>query len=43
MSLLNCEGDNWKGLRYEHVDWNDIVEAELTGDTDALLLLRCVF
>ena len=33
----------WEGLmRYEHVDWNDLVDAEMSGDPDALLSLKLV-
>ena len=32
--MMACERDNWKGLWYEN---DDICEAELTGDTDALM------
>lgn len=27
-------------LQFEHIDWNDIVDAELSGDQDALEVLR---
>ena len=30
----------WMDLQYEHIDWNDIIDAEMSGDVDALLLLR---
>ena len=26
--------------QYEHIDWNDIVDAELSGDQETLELLR---
>lgn len=38
--MASCREENWEGLQFEHIDWNDIVEAEQKGDTDALLLLR---
>lgn len=27
-------------LQYEHIDWNDIVDAEQSGDQETLELLR---
>ena len=27
-------------LQFEHIDWNDIVDAELSGDQEALESLR---
>ena len=27
-------------LQYEHIDWSDIVDAELSGDQETLLELR---
>lgn len=27
-------------LQFEHIDWNEIVEAELSGDQDSLQKLR---
>ena len=27
-------------LEFEHIDWDDIVEAELSGDSDTLQKLR---
>lgn len=27
-------------LQYEHIDWSDIVDAELSGDQEALRMLR---
>ena len=38
--MVTCQEENWEGLQFEHIDWNDIVEAELRGDSDALLLLK---
>lgn len=35
------EDDQWE-LRFEHIDWNEIVDAELTGDTKALEELEYV-
>lgn len=29
-------------LQYEHIDWNDIVDAELAGDSETLLQLKLV-
>ena len=29
-------------LEYEHIDWSDIVEAELSGDHETLRKLRSV-
>lgn len=29
-------------LEYEHIDWSDIVEAELSGDQETLRKLRSV-
>lgn len=44
--VLFCFGI-WEGLssekmelEFEHIDWNDIMEAELSGDQDALAKLR---
>lgn len=34
--------EEWDGLKYEHIDWNDIIEAEISGNSDALSLLRFV-
>lgn len=32
--------EEWESLKYEHIDWNDIIEAELSGNSDALTFLR---
>lgn len=34
-----AQDDQWE-LQFEHIDWNDIVDAELDGDTKALEDLR---
>lgn len=37
------EGIEWSLIpRFDHIDWNDIVEAELSGDSEALSLLQLV-
>lgn len=37
------EETGWESLiQFEHVDWNDIVEAEMSGDSAALLTLKLV-
>lgn len=33
------EAEQWE-LQFEHIDWNDIVDAELDGDTQALEELK---
>lgn len=35
-------GSHWNEmeLQYEHIDWNDIVDAELSGDQETLCMLR---
>lgn len=30
----------WENLQYEHIDWNDVFEAEMAGDIDGLSSLR---
>ena len=41
MMMAGLVGEQeWKGLQYEHVDWNDIIEAEMSGKPEALRLLR---
>lgn len=41
LQVLGVE-EEWESLKYEHIDWNDIVEAEVSGNSDALSLLRFV-
>lgn len=41
VSHQDVEGE-WKKLKYEHIDWYDIVEAEMSGNSDALSMLRFV-
>ena len=40
VSYQKHDEDSWDGLQFEHIDWNDIAEAEFSGDSDALSLLR---
>lgn len=40
---ISGEELEWEALmQFEHVDWNDIIDAEMSGNSDALLLLKLV-
>lgn len=33
---------DWGSSQFEFIDWNDIVDAEMSGDSDTLLSLRLI-